>query len=95
MEFESPKFMHLVSIILGQKEVSAMELEAGSQEVPGLSYEIFHNFCEILYDAKKDKVEIRDDDQGYEFKELTYRGYRFCGIYDGDNPWYYCKRIRK
>ena len=93
--FQSPEFMKIWNIILGQKKVSAMDIEAGSQVIAGLDYDTFNKFCYSLYYCLDDKVVIEDDDQGYAFEHLDYRGYRFSAMSGPYNPWFYCRRIRR
>lgn len=92
--YNSREFSLKTSIILGQKKISGMSLEAGSQEVKGLTFAEFNYYCDAIYHNLKDRVEEDFDDQGYTFYNLEYRGYKFRYLPSGVQRLYNCERKR-
>jgi hypothetical protein len=92
--FESAQFKQLMGIIQSQKKVSGMSLDAGSQEVPGLSFEDFNRVCYSLYHNYAERVEIDEDEWCYVTEELEYGGYQFsCMVASEDSVWFHCDKI--
>lgn len=94
--FQTEEFNSIMEAIKTQpKGVLGLSLEKKSQVIEGCTFEQWEKFCHSLYYNLSEQVVVEDDDEGYEWELLEYKGYQFKCLGGFGSPLFSCEKSKK